>query len=162
MIQVEITEEMRVHAIKKAEQMGTLNNSIMNGKGNAIGFLGEEVARELIGGKEHNTFQFDFYDPRGHAVEVKTKLCSSKPQPHYDCTVSGFNSTQECDYYAFVRILNDYKTAWVLGSKIPQEYYGEARHYQKGDRDESNNFTFRSEAFNLRISDLDEIIQKGK
>ena len=39
-----ITDRMREVAHKKAKEMGTLRNSISNGDGNVIGFLGEIAA----------------------------------------------------------------------------------------------------------------------
>ena len=50
MIEIEITDDMLSSATRKAEEMGKLNNSILKGKGNIAGFLGEQVALKVLGG----------------------------------------------------------------------------------------------------------------
>ena len=55
MIEIDITDSMRKTAHKKSKEMGVLYKSITRGKGNVFGFLGEEIARKVLGGKQNNT-----------------------------------------------------------------------------------------------------------
>ena len=59
MIEVKITPQMKKRAWSKARKMGKLRNSITRGQGNIAGFLGEEVANELIKGQVNNTYDYD-------------------------------------------------------------------------------------------------------
>ena len=56
MIEIEITPEMVDKARIKAEELGTIRNSITKGKGNLVGFLGEVVANCALGGEWVNTY----------------------------------------------------------------------------------------------------------
>ena len=57
----------------------------------------------------------------------------------------------------FVRILTDLSKAWILGSIPKKKYYEEATRYKKGQVDPSNGFTFRTDCYNLPISNLEPI-----
>ena len=59
MIEVEITEDMKLRAWEKSKEMGVINNSIMKGDGNVAGFLGEEVANSVLRGIIVNTYDYD-------------------------------------------------------------------------------------------------------
>ena len=92
MIQVEITEDMKKRAWAKSREMGVIKNSIMKGDGNIAGFIGEEVANVVIEGSISNTYDYDIVDNDGIKYDVKTKRCTSKPKPYYDCSVANFNT----------------------------------------------------------------------
>jgi hypothetical protein len=59
----------------------------------------------------------------------------------------------------FVRVLNNLQQAWILGTIPKDEYYAKAVRYKKGDMDESNNFIFKADCYNLPISELWKIEQ---
>ena len=107
MIEIEITQKMKERAWRKARQMGEINNSITKGDGNIAGFLGEEIANNLIKGDIKNTYDYDIIKD-GVKYDVKTKRCTSEPKPYYECSVAAFNTKQKCDYYVFVRNLREY------------------------------------------------------
>lgn len=160
MIEVQVTDAMLMSARDKATELGHLNNSIMSGAGNLTGFVGEEVARAVLGGKEENTYEYDIMLEDGTRVEVKSKLTSVEPKPHYECTISKYNTKQDCDYYAFVRVHNSYSKAWFLGVYKKDEYMRDARYMKKGDVDPSNNYTVRADCYNLPISQLKPNVQE--
>ena len=159
MIEVEITEDMKKRAWRKARAMGELNNSITEGDGNIAGFLGEEVANVVIDGTISNTYDYDVVSKSGIKYDVKTKRCTSPPKPYYDCSVANFNTEQKCDRYVFVRIENKNKRwgrAWVLGWLEHDEYFKRARKLTKGQVDPSNGFVVRADCHNVAISELKE------
>ncbi len=92
MIEVKITDDMKTRAWRKAREMGKLNNSITKGDGNIAGFLGEEIANEVIGGKITNTYDYDIIDDDGLRYDVKTKRCTSEPKGYYECSVAAYNT----------------------------------------------------------------------
>jgi hypothetical protein len=162
MIEVQITNSMRETAHDMASEMGILKRSITKGQGNVYGFLGELVALNVLGGIHQNTMDYDIvvdneYDTQGHGyrIDVKTKKTTVKPKPDYDCSVADLTRKQNCDYYAFVRVLSDQSVGWFLGLKKAEQYFTDARYIKKGDYDNSNGFTARANCYNMPISALD-------
>lgn len=155
MIEVAITPEMIEAARLQAEDMGELRNSIRHGEGNLVGFLGELVALKVLGGMIDNTYDHDILlDDFMTTVDVKTKETTVAPKPHYECSVAAYNTTQKCDYYCFVRIKNDLSVGWYLGVYPKTQYFQDARKMIKGQIDPANNFTVKSDCYNLAITHL--------
>lgn len=158
MIEINITDDMLVKAREKAVEMGKLNNSILNGNGNLAGFIGEQIALFVLGGEWVNTFQYDLI-VKGSKVDVKTKQTTVKPLPHYECSITEYNTNQDCDYYAFTRVKKDFSVGWYLGVIKKHHYFKKARYLKKGEVDESNNYTVRATCYNLAIEDLQERLE---
>lgn len=158
MIEIEITTEMKEKAYKKTLEMPDLKNSVTKNDGVYAGFLGEEVAKVVMGGVEKNTYDYDLVLEDGKTVDVKSKRTSVKPQPHYECSVFAFNTKQKCDYYAFVRVNEKTDKAWFLGVYKKEDYYKDARLVKKGDIDPSNNLVFKADCYNMPISLLKEAL----
>lgn len=157
MIEIEITEEMKSRALDKATEMGKLNHSITAGQGNLAGFIGEEVANEIIKGSISNTYDYDIIEEQGSRWDIKTKRCTSAPRDYYECSVAAYNTKQRCDYYAFVRV--EYKNgewgrAWFLGAYNKSDYFNDATFLKKGQIDPSNNFTVKADCYNMPINKL--------
>lgn len=162
MIEVEITDDMISRARKKAKEMGTLKNSITFGMGNLIGFIGEEVAAHVfaVHGKSvdpTNTYDYDMIVD-GERVDVKTKSTSVAPLPHYSNSVANFNTKQECDHYAFVRVKKDLTTAWWCGVYSKDQFFKDAVFMKKGQLDADNRYTVKADCYNLPISQLKEML----
>lgn len=153
-VEVKITDEMTVAAATKAAEMGRLNNSIMKGEGNIAGFLGEEIARVILGGRTSNTYDYDLVLDDGLTIDVKTKQTTVTPKDNYECSVAEFNTRQKCDYYCFVRVRDDFNVGWYLGVYPKNKYYKDATYLKKGTLDPSNNYVVRASCYNMRISDL--------
>ena len=154
MIEVQITNSMREIAHDMSSEMGILSRSITRGQGNVYGFLGELVALDVLGGIHQNTMDYDILVD-GSKIDVKTKKTTVKPKPDYDCSVADLTRKQNCDYYAFVRVLSDQSVGWFLGVKKAEQYFTDARYIKKGDYDNSNGFTARANCYNMPISALD-------
>ena len=158
MIEVAISATMLVEARDKAAEMGRLRNSIINGAGNIAGFIGEAIAQQVLGGELSNTYDYDLVLPSGKTVDVKTKQTSVKPLVTYECSIAALNTTQECDYYAFIRVKNDFTVGWYLGMYDKKQYMEDAVFMKKGTVDSSNGYTVKSDCYNLKISELKEAI----
>lgn len=142
-------------AKEKAKQLGTLNNSIRKGEGNVYGFLGEILMADYWKVSVDNTYDYDLI-VKDYKVDVKTKACNSVPEPEYFCTVADYNTKQDCDVYAFVRIFNDFSKAWLLGYCGKNYFYNNSCFYRKGQLDPSSNlgWKFRADCYNLPINKL--------
>lgn len=158
MIELPISADMLIEARDKAAAMGKLYNSITSGAGNIAGFIGEEIARQVLGGKLDNTYDYDLILDSGVTIDVKTKQTSVKPLETYECSIAKLNTTQRCDYYCFVRVKNDFTVGWYLGVYDKQAYLADAVFMAKGTVDPSNKYTVKSDCYNLKISQLKDRI----
>jgi hypothetical protein len=156
MIAVKVSDEMLINSRNKAKELGNLRRSITRGQGNLAGFVGEEIALKVLGGKFDNlekNVDYDIILPNEKTVDVKTKRTSVEPKPFYECSINTYYK-QKCDYYAFIRVHNDLHVGWFLGWYDRNSYYKDSTHFKKGDKDPSNNFTFKADAYNMPISKL--------
>jgi len=154
MIEIKITQDIRERAQEKADEMGRLNNSIRQGEGNLVGFMGEQIVANYLNACVENTYDYDIM-MHGAKLDVKTKECTSPPKPHYECSIAAYNTKQKCNAYVFTRICQD--TCWILGWMPKEAYFKKAKFMQKGQIDPSNNFVVRADCYNLAIQDLKPI-----
>ena len=152
--------------IVRAKKVGELKNSITQGKGNLVGFIGEELFRVLKGGEysdeDGSHFDFDIVMESGKRVDVKTKSCTSTPSGRYNASVAAYNTKQKCDIYAFMRVEVDKETgmptgrAWYMGATLKEHFFEDAVFFKKGDIDLESDFgwTFRADCYNLKYDDL--------
>jgi len=157
MEEILITKDMINKAKAKANQMGTIKNSITKGQGNIAGFIGEEIVLNYLNEKDNNSYDYDLILKDGRKVDVKTKRTTVKPRTNYDCSVAAFNTKQKCDVYIFCRILNDMSKGWILGYKDKEDYFNEARFMKKNEIDPANNFRVKADCYNVAIEDLESI-----
>ena len=85
MIEVQVTPAMIAKSQEKSIEMGRLNNSIRNGAGNLVGFIGEQIAQQVLGGKNTNTYDYDLVLDDGTKIDVKTKQMAMETKPHQRC-----------------------------------------------------------------------------
>jgi len=165
------TEEMIARAVKKAEMLGSLNNSITQGKGNAAGYLGEEAVAsylnaEIVSSDEGtNKFNHDLILLDGRSAEVKTKRRTVPPKDFYEVSIAKTSTHQKPDLYIFVSIqfkernkdgaYKGVKDIWIVGQKTPEAYFDLAELWTKGKIDSTNNFTTHADMYNLAINKLD-------
>ncbi len=142
----------------RAKTLPLLNNSIRNGKGAVVAYIGEEVVKRVLGGEIEDTYDYDVVYDNGTKVDVKTKERTVEPRENYNCTVADFNTKQECDEYAFVSVLSDHSVAWYLGKISKEVFYKEAKFYKEGELDPdsppSTDFHFKADCYNIPISKL--------
>lgn len=153
---------MLLRARTKAKEMGKLNNSITNGAGNLIGFIGEEVALKVLSAQDKEAFACNTYDydivVNGWQIDVKTKATTVEPLPHYSCSVASYNTEQKCDYYAFVRVKKDLTEAWWCGIISKEEFFENATFMKKGQLDHDNKYVIKADCYNIPISRLHQQI----
>lgn len=159
MIRLDINDD-QIKRAKELYDFKRLNNSIMKGKSNIFGALGEiliydryKSVCEYSGSYDHDLIIKD------KKVDVKTKKTTVVPKPYYFCSIADFNTSQECDYYCFVRVEEAYfitKRAWLLGWKEKNKFFEEAKFYREGDIDPTDvEWTFRADCWNLEVSKLE-------
>ena len=99
------------------------------------GYIGEAVVERLLKEKDLDTRNFDF-TRNGLRYDVKTISCSGRPQKDYLATVNSCDrlgqSKQKTDRYVFVRLLNDYSVAWVVGWIEAEAFWKKGIFVRKG------------------------------
>ena len=158
MITLSMTGTEISEAQAQANNMGQLNNSITSGQGNAAGFLAELAVARHLGATQANTYDYDLVMADGTTIDVKAKRTTVVPRPYYECSVAAYNTKQKCDYYSFCRVSSDMNTVWLLGTIKKNDYFDKAKLRTKGEVDPSNNFKFKADCYNLKISELPEEI----
>lgn len=152
-------------AIKRADGREHLNNSFTKGKSSPHGKVGELlvpwyykniVMRQSVG---RDIYQWDWFAPLVNRLEVKTKVCTSDPQPHYLASVADAHHTQtlqDCDWYCFLRIRKDYSRAYILGFLPKDLFVEQSEYYYEGEMDPSSNgmFPFKENCWNVRADEL--------
>ena len=157
MTEIELTEDIIDECKSKASEIGKLNNSITNGKGNLAGVIGEYIVhKHLRDSKWENTYDYDLIY-KDKKIDVKTKRCNSEPLHFYDCSIAETSLHQICDEYVFVRVLNDFTKAWILGGMEQKKYFESSRKMTKGQIDPSNGFKVKSNCYNMQIKELGRV-----
>ena len=157
-MEIDITEDQRERA-KELYDFDDLKDSITSGKSNIFGALGEIIIADYYTnmGLEidfNSTYDYDLI-MQGYKIDVKTKKTTVEPQDHFFCSIPDCNTTQNCDFYYFVRITEDLETAYILGFKSKDAFFKEAIFNKKGEVDDG--FTFKADCYNLKISQLRKI-----
>lgn len=157
MIEVRITPAMRKIARDEAKELGKLKNSILGGKGNETGVLGELAVVSLDGFSRLNSYHYDVVSGNEKKWDVKTKKRNVAVLPHYFATVAEANTVQLCHGYIFVSIYDD--IAQIIGSIGKEDFYRKATFFKKGDLDPSSDlgWTFRANCYNLPYTELKEL-----
>jgi hypothetical protein len=165
LVEVPFTEQMVSSAQAKAKNLGKINNSILKGKGNFAGYLGEEIVAnyiqaEIISNNEgEEKYNHDLIKGK-KKIEVKSKRRTVPPRDYYDASVAETSAHQKPDIYIFTSIQfegNKPVRAWVCGQKDAKEYFEQARFYAKGDIDPSNGWKVSTDCHNLPYKDLDPV-----
>jgi|TARA_B100000287_G_scaffold137547_1_gene129483 hypothetical protein len=157
-----LSQQVIDRAQVRADKLPLLNNSIRKGEGALVAYIGEEVAKYVLGGEIKDTYDYDlvYHNPcSGHfTVDVKTKERTVPPRLNYNCTVADFNPNQDCDEYVFVSVMKDLSYAWYLGKIDKATFYQKAKFYKEGDYDpespRTKSFYFKADCYNLPVSQL--------
>jgi len=152
----DITTDDIISAAFQAKKLGILNNSIMSGKGNLVGCIGEIIVAKYLGVPLQHSYDYDLIW-NGLKIDVKTKLTSVFPKPSYECSIASANPNQKCDWYIFTRVHSDLDTAYILGYLPKEEYFKTAECLHQGQVSGSNGFTVKHNCYNVSISELKQI-----
>ena len=158
-VEVEYSHEDYAEACARGLNLGRLRNSITKGQSNVWGMLGEQIVAKFTGAVLANTYQYDLLTSNGKRLEVKTKktTLTIPPKPHFECSVCEHNSTQDCDYYVFVRVSTNSNKAWICGQIEKHKLKQKARFFRAGDFDPRNNYRVHASCWNLNIAELEPV-----
>ena len=133
-----------------------IKNSIRDGKGTLVGFIGELVVSDYLGVELSNTYDYDLVYKKVK-IDVKSKEVTTPPKPEYECSISAYNTKQNCDMYAFTRVDINRQTSWILGWMGKDEYFQKATFRRQGEVDPNSGrrkHTFPCDCYQIKIGDL--------
>lgn len=153
-VEVEVSPVMYQNAKRRADEQGALRKSIMGGRSNIYGYLGEEIFHKLFPRAiRTNTNEFDFV-LNGITIDVKSKRCKHMPRIDFECSLALVTKLQDVEAYFFCRVKEDCSVGWALGWMSSNAYKNGCKEMKKGDYDPSNKMTFLCDCLNRPISDL--------
>jgi|TARA_B110000285_G_scaffold178934_1_gene201385 hypothetical protein len=160
---VPIDKDMIEWATRMSSAMGVLKGSFTKGSGNLYGAMGEIMVSQYLSRPIESTYDYDIVLSDGSKIDVKTKRTTVEPKLNYDCSISNWNTKQQCDYYVFCRVKTDFTAGWILGYYNKNKYFEDSIFLKKGTVDKSNGYTVKSDCYNLKInllSPLEELMHK--
>ena len=169
-------QSMIDEAVKKAEDLGSINNSITSGRGNLAGYLAEIALTKYLDCKNiscdkgRDKYDYDLIKD-GRKIDVKTKRRTVDPKPFFEVSIAGTSKHQKTDTYAFISITFKEKrgmgskaqyygveSIWLCGFMSKEDYFDKAIFWKKGAVDPSNGFKVHADMYNMPISSLGESI----
>jgi len=133
---------------------GALRNSIMSGRSNRFGAIGESVFAAHYPDWEHSPSRdYDFVHHQFGSVDIKTKRTTTTPRPWWNCSVAATSMHQRCDFYFFVRVSERLDWAWLLGWVTADELRSRGRFGRAGEPD-GDGWLFRADCWNVRVDEL--------
>ena len=153
MIEILTTAEQRSAAKEQAANMGYAG-SMMRGQRDAHASLAEIVVCEYVGGEMVRDYNHDFRTWWGLKVDVKSKVRSVPPQPHFDVSILEYTKKQACDFLLFTSVLKDGSKVWIVGGYGKASFLRDARLVKAGETIGSNNLNIQNGAYVMQIKDI--------
>jgi hypothetical protein len=142
MIEYIIKDFIIDYAYRKLDKIKTIQSSNLSKFGSEKkrileGYIGERIIMDYLNIKNNiDEYDYDLLSNKGKRLEIKTVSCKFKPKKDYLCTVNSHKANgvhkQNADYYIFLRILNDYSLAWILGYYSCEDFFKDGLFIEKG------------------------------
>ena len=153
MIEIDITKDMRDAVYALINRMGTHDcKNVVTDKRMEVGYMGEEALASILKAKRENTYEYDFIVD-GVRIDAKTKASKFPPKGHYDVSIYPQQKYQNTDYYAFMRLNEDYTKAWMLGIVSKDVFFDNAFVLKRGVM-QSNGLIPKSDSYNMSVDDV--------
>ncbi len=143
-------------AHKRSCELGVPYGSYSSGMGRMTGFLGEIAVGNYLPRSRYvgdKVYSHDL-EYKNQTIEVKSKICGSRPAPHFSAFVNGDKDiSPENDVYFFTRVRRDWQTVYICGWLPTPTFFDEAKFIPAGGSDDSG-FVFKMSGFHIDISEL--------
>jgi hypothetical protein len=159
MIELNVNQDDIVLACAEAEKIGALKRSILLGKGNKTGILGELSVVRYFGNDAAvrvSTYDHDILI-NGIKFDVKTKRRTVVAKSEYNAAIPEYQLKQKCDCYLFasLRIAGGVPVGITLCGWISKSnFVKKSRLVQAGSRDDSNDWYCSMDCLVLPYRDL--------
>lgn len=167
-IRYKTTKEDIDEVVEKFESAGsmlTLNRNTVytTREVRLAGILGEHVFKKFFGssaafsGKKTSLYDLTLFNgEKIVTVDVKCKLRSVTPKPHFDASVFSYQTDFKVDYYAFLSTVLDLSNVWLCGWINKNEWLTSphVKLWKAGDIDTINNKEFLKDSLNISYKNL--------
>jgi len=153
MIEIETTEDHRTAAKEQAKRMNHAG-SMMRGTRDAHAALAEIVACEYVGGEMVRDYNHDFKTWWGLKVDVKNKMRSVPPEPHFAVNIFTYNEKQDCDFLLFTSTAKDGRKVWICGGYGKKAFLRDADVKKAGEKFGPQQITYRRDNYEMQIKDI--------
>lgn len=176
-VEVEYNKELWDLGQTRTKAQGILPGNKNGIQGVVTGLLGEVIVEHFL--ESHNipyAVTRNTEDQHGHdlsicgeKVEIKSKWRHAYPMPDYDASVMDYTRKfQDVSYYIFVSlwrksgyprvdVVDQFKTAHVLGWCTPAELEERGKFWGNGMVDRTNNQVMRNGSMNILIDKLNSV-----
>ena len=164
MIKCRYNNDLLHEAEARAGKLGSLNNSIKQGKGNLVGYIGELGFFELFGAimedRKPELYNYDVLNIDLNKVEIKSKYNGTDSvKPDYEGSVANFNATQDYNHLAFMRVNTNTKTIWFCGYVSKEEFALKSHAVDQGHYDRSNDWTSSADCRSIYYRDCHQTLE---
>jgi hypothetical protein len=143
-------------AFERSEELGVLPNSFTRGMGRMTGFIGEIAFERLYPQADYvgdTSFTHDYVLGK-KTIDVKSKSCTSIPQPDFTASVNcRANKKLQAKAYFFTRVSKDFSTAWLLGWATARAIETKTNYKKRGESD-GHGFIYKVNGYHVPISSL--------
>ena len=153
MIEIVTTAAHRDAAREQAKNMKHLG-SLTAGKRDAHAALAEIVACEYVNGEMVRDYDHDFKTWWGLKVDVKSKMRSVPPEPHFDVNILEYTREQACDFLLFTSVLKNGTKVWICGGYGKQAFLRDAKLIKAGETLGSNGLKITQNNYSMQIKDI--------
>jgi hypothetical protein len=115
--------------------------------------LAEITLTEFLSAALVNTVEYDLLLGTDR-IEVKAKDTTVVPRADYDGSVAAYNADQNCDFYAFMRVIKDRSMTYLCGMVSKANYLERRRFMKEGEIDPSNGFRVRADCWNIYYNQI--------
>lgn len=128
--------------------------SMMQGSRNAHATLAEIAAHGLIGGEMVRSYDYDIVTPWGLKVDVKNKVLSYPPKPHYEVSIFAYTAKQACDYLLFTATPKNGECVWICGGYGKKAFLRDAELKRAGTVTGTNGLTYKRDNYVMTIEQI--------
>lgn len=146
-------EEDREEARSLAADM-KYEGSMMQGSRDAHATLAEIAAHRLIGGEMVRSYDYDIVTPWGLKVDVKNKVLSYPPKPHYEVSILAYTAKQACDYLLFTATPKNGECVWICGGYGKKAFLRDAELKKAGTVTGMNGLTYKRDNYVMTIEQI--------
>ena len=149
--------------IKRAKKLyltRALKNSVTHGQRNMQATLSEICVADLFDGEwvANRSKDFDIIvNDITIDIKMRMKYSDMPPKPYWNAGVFDFNTRQNCQYYGWVSLRDNFDFFWLHGFLKPNDFYPNAFFSNKGDVDPNNpnaDFRMPADAYNISLRNL--------
>lgn len=160
-IEFDIPQNVINEAEVRGKKLGAIKGSILKGKGNAAGYVGQIMFQKLFGGvdtdEESNAKKFRFdvsFEGKGWEIKTKNTTINYPMSLDFDASISCNTKQQKFDKVAFFRVNLQSRKGWFGGYATYDQWMENRFFAKKGQIDTSNNMEEHCDCHKMKYGAL--------